>query len=61
MTTSYAQTVYARAAREVAEQGSIRQITWDAFRDLGLSEEAIAGLEQEHKSAQRSVHQSARQ
>lgn len=61
MTTGYAQSIYTRAAREVAEQGSIGQLTWDALRDLGLSAEAVAGLEREYKGAQRSVHQSARQ
>lgn len=45
MTTSYAQQVYATARRDVAETGFIREATWHALRNLGLSEEGLAGLE----------------
>lgn len=45
MTTSYAQTVYATAAREVAEKGFIREATRHALLNLGHSDASVAGLE----------------
>ena len=49
MTTTYAQKVYCRARREVAERGFITEATTQALYNLGHSAASVAGLEADYR------------